>query len=154
MPKKSHYGPKDEVLFPEDVEWIDQLETNISLNRQKSLPFYDESDVSTANISRPLKRGDSRQRPAEKIRRLSSNRRLATLAVRGLPQCPLISADNGKRSNPTLTKQIRCDYCAGFIDFVSRDHVLTHQKKYYHRLCFQYVLNPEDQRRRLPPLPV
>lgn len=45
--------------------------------------------------------------------------------------------------------RIRCDYCAGLID-PDMPQVLTHLKNRYHDLCFQYVLNPEDVRRRLP----
>jgi hypothetical protein len=156
MRRKPKYGSKTEVLFPEDVEWIDAIgERSLSLARQKSLPLdYDGSGARTVFISRPMKRSVELGNPESWA---------CPMALSGVSGPPPDQTDFVASINPSRRKEStkiqplqaarRCSYCCGPID-VGHEYRVTHQKKYYHVLCFEYVLNPEDQRRKVPLLPV
>jgi len=144
--KKSHFGRADEILFPEDVEWIESVEIKIPLNfqKQKSLPLdYDSSDAKTASILQPKKKNAAFDSLA-----LSAHRPVS--GVSGRPRERIDSVESIKTFRQRdSTKRRECSYCGGPID-VGDDYRITHLKRTYHALCFEYVLNPEDQRRRLP----
>lgn len=144
MPKKSKLGPKNEVLFPEDVEWIDEkIPIPLSVSRQKSLPLdYDCADAKTAFTLRPTIKNAVSAHPA-----LSGLHKV--LGVYGRQPVQTGFAESTKFQQKTYTKRIECSYCGGPID-AGQPYRVTHLKKTYHALCFEYVLNPEDVRRRLP----
>ena len=150
--RKSKYGSKNEILFPEDVEWIESFPAQsitVINTRQRPLPLnFEKSAVRTAPSILPTignVTSDS----------LESSPRHKVLEGYGHRHGPKNSAESMSLfPQKDSTKQTRCNYCCGFITFADHDHVITHQKKHYHTLCFEYVLNPEDKRRRLPRIPL
>jgi hypothetical protein len=156
QPCFGHCREKQCPLFVEDLKWIDEINTNaIALVkiRRHQLPFdFENNDAKTASTLERRPGETSPCRPVEKHSRNSSSLLPVTSAERGFPRVQNYSALIGKPFNPTLTKIQRCNYCGGPID-PGQEYRVTHLKKVYHPLCFEYVLQPEDARRRLPHRP-
>ena len=142
-PCLGHCREKQCPLFDGDVQW---LETQ---SRQRLSPPEYASLV--ARIVRIFRTRDRRCRSVGFRRREFFPTLMGKLPASGHQPELTNFAVSTSLYQPTLgksTARIRCDFCGGLLE-KNMDFITTRRDRRYHRLCFELLLNREQNSRRV-----